>query len=134
MKIHNWKNNELNRLLMEKFGFGQGKPAEDEWSKKQEIVAEIEFDVIAAEAAKLEAKCKEGDEQACAELRELEGSVQGIGHMHENEDAEEEEVVTENEQENLEAEEAEEEEEVNESEAVFRGRIRSMVEEILKLK
>ena len=37
MKIHKWKNNELNRLLMEKFGFGEGQPAEDEWSKKQEI-------------------------------------------------------------------------------------------------
>ena len=40
MKIHKWKNNELNRLLMEKFGFGEGQPADDEWSKKQEIVAE----------------------------------------------------------------------------------------------
>jgi hypothetical protein len=42
MKIHKWKNNELNRLLMEKFGFGEGAPADDEWSKKQEIVAEEE--------------------------------------------------------------------------------------------
>ena len=50
MSTKNWKDRELNTLLMEKWGFkfdpdgltedqgfGEGEPADDEWSKKQEI-------------------------------------------------------------------------------------------------
>ena len=44
MKIHDWKNKELNRLLMEKFGFGQGQPSGDKWSDKKEVVAEDLYD------------------------------------------------------------------------------------------
>ena len=36
MKIHKWKNNELNRLLMEKFGYGEAKPTEDDNEQLEE--------------------------------------------------------------------------------------------------
>ena len=86
MKIHKWKNNELNRLLMEKFGFGEGKPADDELSKKQEIVAETsEQEQVAAGARDLQERCNEGDKDACFQLEQLMQQFQGLRYMMEGE-------------------------------------------------
>jgi len=62
MEIHDWKNKELQKLLMEKFGFGEGKPADDELSKKREVVMEE-----AEEAEESESEESGGEEEASSD-------------------------------------------------------------------
>ena len=100
----NWKNKELGQNLAEHFGFkfrldegfGEGKPAKDEWSKKQEIEeSEEEIDEVhyggkqrphRPGTPRGPDKCydEEGTEIPCAELKEeeqeLEESVQDLLH------------------------------------------------------
>ena len=76
MKIHNWKNNELNRLLMEKFNFGTNTILEGDCSGNREDEEEeqeaVNEDMGKAEE-ELKAKIKqaedEGDEKKAEELR-----------------------------------------------------------------
>ncbi len=76
MKIHNWKNNELNRLLMEKFNFGTNTILEGNCSGNREDEEEeqeaVNEDMGKAEE-ELKAKIKqaedEGDEKKAEKLR-----------------------------------------------------------------
>lgn len=95
----NWKNKELGQNLAEHFGFkfrldegfGEGKPAKDEWSKKQEIEeSEEEIDEVhyggkqkphRPGTPRGPDKCydEEGTEIPCAELNEEEQELEETG-------------------------------------------------------
>ena len=96
MKIHKWKNNELNRLLMEKFNLGEGNYNRSEEEKDEDAVNED----LGQGEAELKAQIKqaedEGDNKKAEELRKQ--LQQMGGYMQENAEPDKKEEKEEDEQ------------------------------------
>ena len=147
MKIHKWKNNELNRLLMEKFNLGEGvyNREKEEEEEEQEAVNE---DLGKAEE-ELKAKIKqaedEGDEKKAEKLRR---ELQQMGGYLEEElenpkkaDLDKDGKLSGYEkkrgkaiEKSMKKDKKGEDDEKEKQEESFRAQVRNKIEEILKIK
>tara|TARA_R110001599_G_scaffold201428_1_gene398233 strand:- start:134 stop:949 length:816 start_codon:yes stop_codon:yes gene_type:complete len=116
MKIHNWKNNELNRLLMEKFNLGEG-----EYNRNEEEEEEEETLEESSCSANRDGK----EEEECPECGKKHGT-----HMHKEAKDHDDGDGKDEKCDYIDCGD-EKEDSKNES---FRRAVRNLMEEILKLK
>ena len=115
MKIHNWKNNELNRLLMEKFNLGEGEYNRNEEEEEEETLEESSC------SANRDGK----EEEECPECGKKHGT-----HMHKEAKDHDDGDGKDEKCDYIDCGD-EKEDSKNES---FRRAVRNLMEEILKLK